>query len=98
MGKIRQETGKHFDYTFNFDFLEIIDDLVDRALENCEGNKKELSDAVLQAIDEGLIYSKDQKEVLEYYAIDEGTKFNDILEDLFNDVYSIARNVIEEDS
>lgn len=98
MGKIRQETGKHFDYSFNFDFLEIIDDLVDRAIENCEGDQNKLSDAVLEAIDEGLIYSKDQKEVLDYYAIDEGTKFNDIVEDLFDDVYAIARNVIESDS
>ena len=67
---------------------DVISDLVDRALSIIQdGGEEDSAEAVTQAIDEGLIYTKDIYDLLEHYnTIDNNTIIQSYYEDLFNDV------------
>lgn len=78
---------------------DVIDDLVDRAqsLYN-EGDYGDKEECVQQAIDDGLIYSKDIYTLLEHYGtIDSSTMIESFYDDLFNDIYSKLEDKEEEE-
>lgn len=84
--------AKHFDYSVNSEFADLIADLVDRALLE-EGD--DIDENITSAIDEGLIYNKDIWTVKEFYeeaALDDST-----YEELFNDMYSIISSVKDDE-
>ena len=89
---IYSAVAKHFDYSVNSEFADLIADLVDRALLE-EGD--DIDESITSAIDEGLIYNKDIWTVKEFYeeaALDDST-----YEELFNDMYSIISSIKDED-
>lgn len=69
---------------------DVISDLVDRADSMyTDGNYGDLEDCVSQALDDGLIYSKDIWDLAEHYGvIDDSELIERFYEDLWNDVYS----------
>lgn len=78
---------------------DVIDDLVDRAqsLYN-EGDYGDKEECVQQAIDDGLIYTKDIYTLLEHYGtIDSSTMIESFYDDLFNDIYSKLEDKEEEE-
>lgn len=78
---------------------DVIDDLVDRAqsLIN-DGNYGDKSECVSQAIDDGLIYSRDIIDLAEHYGvIDDSELIERYYEDLYNDVYSRVEEPEEEE-
>ena len=89
---IYSAVAKHFDYSVNSEFADLIADLVDRALLE-EGD--DIDESITSAIDEGLIYNKDIWTVKEFY---EGAALDDsTYEELFNDMYSIISSIKDED-
>ena len=67
---------------------DVIQDLVDRAEMNYDGDE---SDAIMQAIDEGLIYTSDIWALGQYYhSIDDGELIQSYFEDLFDEIYEKA--------
>lgn len=91
-GDIYSAVGKHFNYSVNSEFADLITDLVDRALSE-EGD--DISDNIMTAIDEGLIYNKDIWTVKEFYeesALSDGT-----FENLFNDMHSIISSIKDDE-
>lgn len=89
---IYSAVAKHFGYSVNGEFADLIADLVDRALLE-EGD--DIDESITSAIDEGLIYNKDIWTVKEFYeeaALDDST-----YEELFNDMYSIISSIKDED-
>ena len=76
---------------------DVISDLVDRALSIIQdGGEEDSAEAVTQAIDEGLIYTKDIYDLLEHYnTIDNNTIIQSYYEDLFNDVLTKVDNSLD---
>lgn len=67
---------------------DVIDDIVERAQANLKDGEDE-SDAIFNAIDEGLIYTKDIYTLVEHYgSIDTITMIESFYDDLYNDVAS----------
>lgn len=68
---------------------DVISDLVDRADSMyTDGNYGDLEDCVSQALDDGLIYSKDIWDLAEHYGvIDDSELIDRFYEELWNDVY-----------
>lgn len=78
---------------------DVIDDLADRAqsLLN-DGGYGDKEDCVRQAIDDGLIYTRDIWDLAEHYGVVEDSELiNRYYEDLFNDVYSKVEDVEDEE-
>ena len=91
-GDIYSAVAKHFDYSVNSEFADLIADLVDRALLE-EGD--DIDENITSAIDEGLIYNKDIWTVKKFYeeaALDDST-----YEELFNDMYSIINSIKDDE-
>ena len=86
---ITNAIGKHFDYHIPFDFQEVMEDLVDRAMLSYEGD---IDEAVLEAIDEGLIYNDDIWAVKKYY--EEAQLTDSTFEELYGAVYSIVSDLL----
>lgn len=88
------DVAKYFDYGAPSDFLEVMADLVDRAMMNKdEGYDSE--EAVHDAIDSGLIYHKDIWTVKSNY--EDSLLADETYERLFHDLYSIVSGLTDND-
>lgn len=77
--------------------MDVIDDLVDRAMGYVHDDYS-AEDAIHQAIDDGLIYTRDIIDLAEHYGvIDTSELFDRFYEDLFNDMYTEVTKQIEID-
>lgn len=85
------EVIKHFQYGVSGDILDVFTDLVDRAVSNVEDGN-DLEEAVMNAVDEGLIYYSDIWKIKEHY--EEPELLDETFESLYNDIYSIASNLV----
>lgn len=94
---IRKAVGKHFDYSLEENFQDVVEGIVSRTLDTYEGNEDELYEAIFGAIDDGLIYTKDQWTVLEHYYTPSEANFQEAIEQLENDVYEIVKGLLSED-
>ncbi len=74
---------RHFDYTGSDRFFDIIADLIDRVEDF--SNEEE----IWEAIDSGLIYTRDQWEVYMHYC-DMGDSTDKMYESLFSDIFAIC--------
>lgn len=73
---------------------DVIDDITERAqMMYDDGNYGDIEDCVTQAIDEGLIYTKDIYSLLEHYG---SISDSEIIESFFDDLWSDVYNGIEE--
>ena len=73
---------------------DVIDDITERAqMMYDDGNYGDISDCVTQAIDEGLIYTKDIYSLLEHYG---SISDSEIIESFFDDLWSDVYNGVEE--
>lgn len=88
------EVIKHFQYGVSGDILDVFTDLVDRAVSNVEDGN-DLEEAVMNAVDEGLIYYSDIWKIKEHY--EEPELLDETFESLYNDIYSIASNLVNSD-
>ena len=84
---IYSAVAKHFEYGAPSATMEVMVDLVDRAL----GNKEEgydTDEAVADALDSGLIYHKDLWAIKEYY--EDSDLADETYEKLYNDLYYLV--------
>lgn len=92
-GEIYSKVVKHFEYGAPGETVDTICDIVDRAVSNIEDGY-DLDEAIGDALDNGLIYHKDNWAIKHYYEdseLAEGT-----YESLYNDVYSIVSDLVED--
>ena len=82
--------ANHFDHTFDFNFLDLVADLIDRIdeIETCDAYE-----AVNEAIDEGLIYTADQWRVIEWYCTPDKANYLDAIESLTDDLVAIVEEI-----
>lgn len=78
---------------------DVIADLVDRAQSLIDdGNYGDVDDCIRQAIDDGLIYSRDIWDLAEHYGVvDDSELIERYYEELFNDIYSQVEEREEDD-
>lgn len=85
---------RHFDNRGTDSFFDVVDDLVERV--DIEDWKDDDYDAIWQAIDEGLIYTRDQWVVLEHYCTPTDANFDEAIEELASDMGSILSDIYEQ--
>lgn len=81
--------GKYFNYHIPLDFQKVMGDLVDRAMFLYEGD---IDEAVMEAIDEGLIYRDDIWAVKKYY--EEAQLADFTIDKLYDAIYSIVNDLL----
>lgn len=91
---IYSATAKYFDYGAPADFVEVLADLVDRALMNKEEGY-DSEEAVHDAIDSGLIYHKDIWTVKAGY--EDSQLEDETYERLFHDIYTVVESMSKDD-
>lgn len=86
--KVLKEESRKLNETWKGE--DVIADLVDRAQSLIDdGNYGDVDDCVRQAIDDGLIYSRDIWDLAEHYGVvDDSELIERYYEELFNDIYS----------
>ena len=85
---------RHFDNRGTDSFFDVVEDLVERV--DIEDWKDDDYDAIWQAIDEGLIYTRDQWVVLEHYCTPTDANFDEAIEELASDMGSILSDIYEQ--
>ena len=89
---VKEAIKEQFDYTFDFDFLDVVADLVERSEYSVE------YEDVLSAVDEGLIYNYDQWIVAQYYAgSPSDLNWDEVFEQLVEDIIQINEKISESD-
>lgn len=87
--------ASHFDYSGDFEFLEVVSDIIDR-VDNFEDDED-----IYDALDNGLIYSSDQWKVLEHYCTPTDASwevaYGAFLDDIFSICATIAKGEEDED-
>ena len=77
--------------TYDPQFVDLITNLVHRAILNCDStDEEEIMDAVTYTMDDGLAYSEDQWIVLKHYQRPQDANWDDAMDYLYNDLYSIV--------
>lgn len=98
--------GEYFDYSLDFEFQDVVKDIVETALEDIEYRKREADmgaaqiepdDAVANAFDERLVYYKEQWAVLHHYCTPQDANWERAEDSLFNDVLNIVTGLLEND-
>ena len=80
--------GNYFDHTFNFEFLDIVANVIDRI-----DDYRSEEDAY-EAIDAELIYSDDQWTVMQFYQTPEQANFNDAMDSFTSDILAICELIV----
>lgn len=83
--------GKHFDYSGDFDFLEIVSDVLDRIdFENVD----EIDDEVQNAVDSALTYIADQWTIAQHYASGpDSLDWDEVVSEFESDISSIVDEI-----
>ena len=92
--EVYSAVAKYYDYGAPSDFIEVIADLVDRALMN-KDEDYDTEEAVSDAIDSGLIYHKDIWTVKSNY--EDSILSDETYERLFSDIYSIVDSLASDE-
>ena len=86
--EIRSACGKATDYTFDFDYIDLLQNLTERAIESGD---------VIDAIDEGMIYTADQWTAYKHFC-NPGDDIAIMWEQLTNDVFAVVGILTEGDA
>lgn len=83
--------GKHFDYSGDFDFLEIVSDVLERIdFENVD----EIDDEVQNAVDSALTYIADQWTIAQHYASGpDSLDWDEVVSEFESDIRSIVDEI-----
>lgn len=82
--KYKDKIGEYFQYTFDFDFLDVVADIVDRVEDFSD------SDSYIEAVDDALMYYKDQWTVYQHYAAGPADMtWDEALEAFMDDMYGL---------
>lgn len=95
--EIRSAIGKHFDYSVSFELVDIIENVINRIdgiLDILDDD--ELSDAINYAIDDELIYTEDQWNIMKQYQSPQDADWNEAIDEFYNDVYAVVNDLREE--
>lgn len=91
--KYKSEIGEFFDYSLDWDFLDIIANILERVE---EGSSYE---QLYNAIDEEMCYTQDQWTVMMFYQTPQEASLENAFDSLYGDVCALARklNLVVED-
>lgn len=92
--EIRSAIGKHFDYSVAFELVDIIENVINR-IDFDEVDDDDLYDAIMTAIDDELIYSEDQWEIMKQYQSPQDASWEEAIDEFYNDVYAIVEDLLE---
>lgn len=90
--------AKYFDYTFDFEFLDVVADTLGR-IEDLELlDADNMYDEVLDAADAALTYNKDRWTVVKYYFSDPADLIgvDDVYEDFYSDIFKLIITIQDE--
>lgn len=93
-GEIYSKVVKYFEYGAPGETVDTVCDIVDRAISNIEEGY-DIDEAVFDALDNGLIYHKDNWAIKHYY--EDSELLDGTYESLYNDVYSIVSDLADND-
>lgn len=88
--QIRDILGSYFDYSFDFNFIDLIQDVIDRIDDFNDDND------INCAIDDATIYYDDQWTILKHYCSPSDANYNDAMEQFTIDVYNIVEKIKEQ--
>ena len=92
-GKYFDNIAKHFYYTDNTDFL----DLVGRIVSNIDFSSSDIDAEVLDAVNDGLTYFDDQWEILkEYSETPADANYDSAYNEFLDDMYFLAKEIAED--
>ncbi len=91
--------AKYFDYTFDFEFLDVVADTLDRIDDIELLDADSVYEEVNNAIDIALTYTKDRWTVVQYYfaSPEDLTDVEDVYQDFADDIVKLVI-IIQEDS
>lgn len=83
----RKLIGEYFNFSADFDFLDIVASILDR-VENFEDDED-----INQAINDELIFTAEQWTVIMHYCTPRDANFYDAIDDLTSDIYSLCSKI-----
>lgn len=95
----KDKIGEYFDHTLDFDFLDVVADVLESAIDNYDeqdDESKDVSEAVFDAEDRVLIYYNQQWTVLEHYLTPQEANWAEAIELFENDLIGLASEIIDE--
>ena len=90
--------GKHFNYTFDFDFLDIVADIIDRINFDEYKEAEDKFDFVYEELDSSLIDTDDQWKVLQWYVAEpadlDSSSWTETLDNFTNELVEICDKIV----
>lgn len=89
--KYKNIIGEYFDYSMNWDFL----DIVANVLERVDLEAEEVEESIYEAIDEELIYYDDQWTIMRFYQLPKDANLENALMEFQDDITSLVNKIKE---
>lgn len=90
----KKQIGEYFDYSCDFDFLDIVAEILER-IDVDEINEDNIYDAIYDAMD-NIIYYYQQWRIIEHYQTPMDANFDDAMSDFENDLYNLVRMIVDQ--
>jgi hypothetical protein len=89
----KQQIGEYFQYSWDFDFLDLVAETIDRI--DFDDQSSTLDEKIDDAIDNALIYYCDQWKIIQHYQRPEEANFQEAVEEFSSDIYSLVYKIKE---
>ena len=90
---IQDIIAEHFDYTGDFDFLDIVANVIDRLDDIDELGDDDINDEVYSSIDDSLIYYNDQWRIMMFYQLPGEANLDEAIDQLAEDCVEIVTKI-----
>lgn len=88
---IKKQIGEFFNYSMNWDFLDIVANVLERVDFENEGEK--LEESIQNAIDDELIYTEDRWTLIMFYQNPEEANMYEAFDDLYSDICALVEKI-----
>lgn len=90
--KYKDLIGKHFDHTYDFDFLDVVANVLDRV--DDFGDEED----IFGAIDSAIIYYDDQWKIIHFYQTPSEANWENAYDDFQSDIFAICAKIKESEA
>lgn len=89
--EIDMRIGEYFNYSFNFEFLQVFQNVID----GLDEDDLDSIDSILETIDSIIIYACDQWQILQFYCDPINADWNSAIEEFTNDVLNFVERYLK---
>lgn len=89
----KQQIGKQFNYSWNWDLLDAVAEIVENVIDDINGGSEDIEEAIYEEIDRVAHATRIKWTIMEYYQSPEKANYDTARDDLYLDISEIIQAI-----